>query len=264
MSCLPAGTVGKGQVTHFPICFPEVLSVELATLFVVDQGFPLSPMGIIHLKQSMTQYAPIPANGMYQIEAYFVPFVGGLMFSETDKGIELKLHVVMTDKKSDLKVWEGDTVLLSRGKGGGSRRPPQSFDKPQWDKQSLHDVAGNTGLKYAKVSGDYNPHHLYKWSAMIMGFKQPIAHGLWTLGILFFFSLFFFSFFYLIASALQELMVLEPQLQKKYPIQVECEFKKPLFMPGKVTFGYKKRENDVLFGVYDKNNEDPHIICTLK
>lgn len=194
----------------------------------------------------MTQYAPMPASGKYQIEVCFVPMDGGLMYAETEKGIEVMLRVVMTDKSNDLKVWEGTTTLLSRGKGGG-RRAPQKFDKPQWDSHSLHDVAGNTGLKYAAVSGDYNPHHLYKWSAMIMGFKQPIAHGLWTMG-----------------CAVQELFAYDPTLSKSYPFSVDCEFKKPLFMPGKVTFGIKKREKDVLFGVYDKDNQDPHLICTFK
>lgn len=39
-----------------------------------------------------------------------------------------------------------------------------------------------TGIRYAKVSGDWNPHHLYPWSARLIGYKMPIAHGMWTLG----------------------------------------------------------------------------------
>lgn len=44
----------------------------------------------------------------------------------------------------------------------------------------LH-AASDTGLKYAYVSGDWNPHHLYTWTARILGYRAPIAHGLWTL-----------------------------------------------------------------------------------
>ena len=43
------------------------------------------------------------------------------------------------------------------------------------------EVAGDTGIRYAKVSGDWNPHHLYPWSARLLGYRSPIAHGLWTL-----------------------------------------------------------------------------------
>ena len=42
-------------------------------------------------------------------------------------------------------------------------------------------MAGDTGIRYAKVSGDWNPHHLYPWSARLLGYRSPIAHGLWTL-----------------------------------------------------------------------------------
>lgn len=42
-------------------------------------------------------------------------------------------------------------------------------------------VPGNCGVQYAKLTGDWNPHHLYKWTAWLLGYRKPIAHGMWTL-----------------------------------------------------------------------------------
>lgn len=37
-----------------------------------------------------------------------------------------------------------------------------------------------TGRQYAAVSGDWNPIHLWPWSARLLGMKAPIIHGMHT------------------------------------------------------------------------------------
>ena len=44
------------------------------------------------------------------------------------------------------------------------------------------EVATNTGWRYARVSGDFNPIHLTARTAQMFGFKQAVAHGMWSLG----------------------------------------------------------------------------------
>ena len=41
--------------------------------------------------------------------------------------------------------------------------------------------SADLGVKYAQVSGDWNPHHLWTWSSRLLGYKAPIAHGMWTM-----------------------------------------------------------------------------------
>lgn len=38
----------------------------------------------------------------------------------------------------------------------------------------------NHGRRYARVSGDYNPIHLWAWTARWFGFRRPILHGFCT------------------------------------------------------------------------------------
>lgn len=44
------------------------------------------------------------------------------------------------------------------------------------------EIAENTGWRYARVSGDFNPIHLTAKTASMFGFKQAVAHGMWSLG----------------------------------------------------------------------------------
>lgn len=41
-------------------------------------------------------------------------------------------------------------------------------------------LAADAGRKYASVSGDWNPIHLWPWSARLLGMKAPIIHGMHT------------------------------------------------------------------------------------
>lgn len=43
-------------------------------------------------------------------------------------------------------------------------------------------LAAASGRAYAALSGDWNPIHLWGWSARLMGLKTPIIHGMHTLG----------------------------------------------------------------------------------
>jgi acyl dehydratase len=43
-------------------------------------------------------------------------------------------------------------------------------------------LAPASGRAYAALSGDWNPIHLWGWSARLMGLTTPIIHGMHTLG----------------------------------------------------------------------------------
>ena len=44
------------------------------------------------------------------------------------------------------------------------------------------EIASGTGWRYARISGDFNPIHLTDRTAGMFGFKQSVAHGMWSLG----------------------------------------------------------------------------------
>ncbi|CAN7268255.1 MaoC/PaaZ C-terminal domain-containing protein [Massilia sp. LjRoot122] len=72
------------------------------------------------------------------------------------------------------------TYLIRRGERGGAKQPEVVADLPgaplaQWT------LDATAGRRYARLSGDWNPIHLYRWSARLMGMRAPIIHGMHTL-----------------------------------------------------------------------------------
>ncbi len=68
-------------------------------------------------------------------------------------------------------------VRGKRNSGGGGRRDEATEAGAVVGEWSL---AADAGRRYASVSGDWNPIHLWKWSARLLGMKAPIIHGMHT------------------------------------------------------------------------------------
>ncbi len=94
----------------------------------------------------------------------------------------------------------------------GSKRPSieRSTHPPTGVKTDTLDIAENTGWQYARVSGDFNPIHLTARTAKMFGFKQAVAHGMWSMGRC-------------LGSAASEL--------PPGRIQVDTQFKLPVYLP---------------------------------
>ena len=69
------------------------------------------------------------------------------------------------------------------------------------------------GRRYAAVSGDHNPIHLHACSGEAVRLRRAIAHGMWTK-----------------ARCLASLRLPDA-------FTAEVRFKRPILLPGKVTFG---------------------------
>ena len=98
-------------------------------------------------------------------------------------------------------------------------------------------VPGDIGRRYAAVSGDRNPIHLHRLTALPFGLSRPIAHGMWLKA--------------------RCLAALEPSLRP--PHTVDVEFKLPLFVPARVTFTTRRDGAERRFEVRDAKGEKPHL-----
>ncbi len=135
-------------------------------------------------------------------------------------------------------VWESTSTYLRVGRGDDSvAREGEPFDVvagtgAQWR------LAGNLGRRYAAVSGDHNPIHLYPLSARAFGFKRQIAHGMWSKARC-------------VAAFANRL----PDAAR-----VEVEFRKPVFLPGTVAFGSRKVDGGLDFSLTDPRSGKPHLV----
>ncbi len=70
----------------------------------------------------------------------------------------------------------GDTSPDSP-RGDRTRRREEVDEPSTWEEIARWSLRGNHGRRYARVSGDYNPIHLWSLTARAFGFRRPILHG---------------------------------------------------------------------------------------
>lgn len=200
---------------HMP-AFP--LHMQLMT----DGRFPFPAVGLVHLRNRITVHRPARVGETFDLVVRTTPI------EPHPKG---RTFALVSEARVDGElVWEERSTMLRRGGGSADAanggREGGGSGAPREDRESDHLTGGQTrgapvtwslpgdlGRRYGSVSGDRNPIHLHALTARAFGFKQPIAHGMWTKA--------------------RALAALEP-LPDAYTVEVE--FKKPIFLPGRVTF----------------------------
>lgn len=232
---------GYGEGDAVPSSFMETLFQGLMVQIVLAPSFPFSPFGVIHLSQAMRQQRAVASDAVLDLRCT----LDGVRQTKRGFEVEIGMHAAQDDQT----VWEGTAGLISRskatraGKTRGAKPPPAAVDPDAWSEPHPLEVAGDTGRRYAAVSGDYNPFHLYGALAKLFGFPKPIAHGMWTLG----------RALAWVEAGLDEL----PEAH-----QVEASFKKPLLMPGSVTLRQRPLEGGEGrdFEVRHARKAHPHLV----
>ena len=98
------------------------------------------------------------------------------------------------------------------------------------------------GRRYAGVSGDSNPIHLRRSTALAFGMPRPIAHGMWTKA--------------------RCLAALEGTLPESFVVDVR--FKLPVFLPSKVAFASWEEDGGRAFALNSAKDGKPHLAGTVK
>ncbi len=169
-----ASDVRNGYV---PITYPHVLAMPLHLRIMGHSSFPLRPMGLIHVSNTIAQPRALEAGMTVNI------VVAARNYCKTDAG--LTCDMVTDILRAGQIVWRETCVFMSRWpdsvqrKGGRPPRPP----KAPKDSQVLTELAVDLSRawRYARVSSDYNPIHLNERAARFFGLRGAIAHGMWTL-----------------------------------------------------------------------------------
>jgi acyl dehydratase len=197
---------------------------------MTDASFPFPAIGTVHLENSLTAHRPISAGEPLQVTArpvHLRPHAKGRVFD-----------LVTTVHAGGELVWEETSTFLRRG-GGDPGAPASSTvlsDVPagatRWR------LGGDLGRRYAAVSADHNPIHLYGLTAKAFGFPRHIVHGMW--------------------SKARCVAAMANRLPDS--ARVEVEFKKPIFLPGKVAFGSRVVDTGLDFSLTKPGDGAPHLV----
>jgi acyl dehydratase len=217
---------------ELPVTYPHVLNFPLQVKLMTDPGFPFPLVGSVHLANRITQYRPLRVSDRFGLQvrvADLRPHPKGRQFDVISEA------VISETVAGGEVVWRDVSTYLRRGGGSGPRdeREPVAAPEPT----AIWRVPGDTGRRYAEVSGDRNPIHLHPLSARLFGFPRAIAHGMWTKA--------------------RCLTALEGRLPDAYTVDVA--FKLPVLLPARVGFAARETETGWRFDLFDARTGKPHL-----
>ena len=233
----PAHVAAYSEVCGFrvtgtlPVTYPHMLAFPLHMAVMTAGSFPFPAIGTVHLENSITQHRAVRATERLQVTVHpeaLRPHPKGRVFD-----------MVTTVHSAGEPVWEETSTFLRLGRSDLDRldHPEQELDQPQPGGTTWR-LPGDLGRRYASVSGDRNPIHLYALTAKAFGFPRQIAHGMWTKA--------------------RCLAALEGRLPDA--VTVDVAFKKPVLRPGSVAFGSERHDDGYAFGLTRPKDGAPHLV----
>lgn len=161
-----------------PTTYPSLLGFGLGLRLMTDRSFPLPALGMVHVADQITEYRRLRRGEFVQVT------VRAQDLRSHPKGIEVDL--VTSVLSHGETIWREVSTYLSRGAkvaGVASGHGPSTAipDVPASATTTRIQVPGDTGRRFAALSGDRNPIHLSALSARAFGFRTAIAHGRWTM-----------------------------------------------------------------------------------
>jgi acyl dehydratase len=224
---------------ELPPTYPHMLAFPLSMQIMTGAEFPFPVIGLVHIRNRIEQSRPIRADERVTVR------VRTQNLADHPKGTQFEIHAEA--EVDGAPVWRSLSTYLRKGDGGGGnggsekKKDDESDDEPP-EPKAIWDVPDDIGRRYASVSGDSNPIHLRRSTALAMGMSRPIAHGMW--------------------SKARCLAALEGTLPEA--LAVDVAFKLPLPLPSKVAFatwdeGGEKRG----FSLRGAKNGKPHLSGTV-
>jgi hypothetical protein len=193
---------------HLPPAYLHLVAMPLHMQLFIASGFPVKVLGLIHVRNTIRVFDYIDLSAPLRLHVHFDTM------RLTDAGQEYD-YTTRYERAGQL-VWEEVSTMFARGTA-----PPKDGKRPgversahpagSTDTQSI-EIGGNIGWHYARNSGDFNPIHLTARTAAMFGFKQAVAHGMWSMSRC-------------LGAAATQLPT--------HPIQIDTQFKLPVYLPSK-------------------------------
>lgn len=229
-----------------PGTVPQVFAVPMHIAMLTHPTFPLKPMGIVHVRQTIQVIRPIRVGEAFGLRST----LSAPRQAKRGREFDLSTEALVNGEV----VWEGVTTILAPERQPGTAKPTGKKERVE---EPAMRVPGNRllqsaswslseslGRDYTRVAGDFNPIHLHAWAARPFGFKKAIIHGMWLLG--------------------RTLADLQERLPDG-PYEISMDFRRPVSLPGRVFFVAEKvSENEIGFSVRNREQTREHVTGFVK
>ena len=157
-----------------PLTYLYLLAQRAQLATMLDRAIPFRIVGLIHVSNDLAMHCEVSTDA---------PLVLVTTLSMPESGANGAIECVLETVASA----DGRTVfsctsryLIKRGQRS-KHAPASSPVAPVGDVVGEWVVTADAGRRYAALSGDWNPIHLWPWSARLMGMHAPIIHGMETM-----------------------------------------------------------------------------------
>ncbi|WP_293373410.1 MaoC/PaaZ C-terminal domain-containing protein [Nevskia sp.] len=231
---------GFNRADQIAMTYPQVLATPLYLNLMTRSGFPLPLMGLVHVRNRIEMRRELSIDENFDVS------VSLGASREVRAGLELDLIVSFSELDGDV-LWKATMTVLKRGPKRDGDAPAATTSAPQAEPGLAQyltiSAPEDIGRRYARISQDFNPIHLYATSAKLFGFKRAIAHGLWTK-----------------ARVLAEL---SPRLAQS-PRLFDVQFRQPLLLPGRATLRYVQESARIDYALLEAAGGKVHLAGTLR
>ncbi len=229
-----AAVCGFPRKDVVPLPFPHVLAFPLHMEIMGDPRFPWPGVGTVHLENSITSHRPVRIGEVLDLTVHVDPArpheKGGLVDFRAEARVQDEL------------IWDSVSTYLRRGvRVDGEAAAGLVLPEPPSGGLTWR-LPADLGRRYAVVSGDHNPIHLYPLTAKALGFPRQIAHGMWTMA--------------------RCVAAVENRLPDACTVQVA--FKKPVLLPGEVRFGHEVVGDEHHVALTRPRDGAPHLVGVIR
>lgn len=237
----------------------QVLTLPMQLEMMINEPFPFKPMGLVHLaNQIEVNYLP-EQNAKLLLQTSFNGLTwhkNGWVFALLSEGfVNGKLAIAATsyylsrqrhaqvNKNNDVTSEVNLDEVTSKSKVVAkisSEIPIIDQLLPPFDMSVDMNFPLGIGRQYARVSGDFNPIHLTRWTAKLMGFKRAIAHGMYS-------------------KALCMSLILKQEMENRKgalaqtPMQFSTQFIQPIYLPTRCELNVKREGDGIDFSLTSKS-----------
>lgn len=221
-------------------CYLQMITLPMQLKLLSLRQSPVTPIGLVHIHNRIVQMPELEQGQPFDFTVKF-----GNIFTHK-RGVAV--DVIVSASQENRVVYEATSTYLRRLKKNRSLVCAEKADhlpylrpSPDLPRRELSDLHFSRllALDYACTSGDFNPIHLSTIGARLFGFKRTIMHGM--------------------ASLALTLAAEETALKFKksdLPLEVDCDFLKPVFIPSTATIFTGCIQRDRFITLHAKNNPD--------
>ena len=222
---------------RLPATYPHVLAMGVHLAMLTSRAFPIRLLGLVHVEHRIAVHRAISADEPLDIACRLEGH------RETESGQQFEMHTELA--ASGAHAWSETTTFLARRprRRAGTPAAASGESPPPGAAAVAWQVPAGIGLRYARVSGDFNPIHLAAVTARWFGFRRAIAHGMWSL-----------------ARVVAELA---PALGSP-ALTVEVRFRRPVFLPSSVTLHHWPSAGGIAFLLGDPAGGKLHLAGCLR